>query len=520
MKSEYSIILQTIIDETKLKKQQLPTLMKEIKNEYKLQLGVNIKNNTAESYANQLFKIKNTLKEIDKISLNNQVLAWRKANSAVEREYGATLDSLLAKLSAVDNQAGFSKLEKEFGNLQLEAHALGLTGKSTMDILGAGAKKLIEWGLSSDVVTGVINSFKIMASSVIEVDSAMSKLRKVTDETDLKYKDFLDNANHKAQELGRSVSSLIGQTSNWSKLGYGMNDASKLAEVSSIYSNLGEIDDDQAVSDLVTAMKAFNITASDSINIVDSFTKLGDKFDVTAGSLGDGLRNSASALSLGGTDINKSLALLTGGAEITQNAAELGNALKVGQLRIMGMKSALEELGEESEGLESVNKIQSQILNLTNGQVNIMSKADPSKIKDYYDILESVSKVYNSLKQTEQEDLLETLFGKQRGIQGSAVIQAFQSGQVQKALEVSLNSSGSAYEEQSRWMDSLEAKTQQYGVSLQSLSQTVLSSNFLKILIESGTTLNNVLDGTVQKFGLVSTLLGSAGIAAFVKNYG
>ncbi|MDR7811537.1 phage tail tape measure protein [Lacrimispora sp.] len=149
-----------------------------------------------------------------------------------------------------------------------------------------------------------------------------------------------------------------------------------------------------------------------------------------------------------------------------------------------------------------------------------MNEADPSKFKDYYDILESVSKVYFSLKQTDQADLIETLFGKQRGNHGAAIIQAFQSGQVKKALEASMNSAGTAYEEQSKWIQSIEAKTQQYEASFQSLSQTILNSNFLKFLIDSGTTFNNVLDKTINSFGILSTTLSGAGIAAFIKNYG
>ena len=39
------------------------------------------------------------------------------------------------------------------------------------------------------------------------------------------------------------------------------------------------------------------------------------------------------------------------------------------------MKGKLEELGEESEGLESISKIQTQILNITKGQVNIFDEA-------------------------------------------------------------------------------------------------------------------------------------------------
>lgn len=183
------------------------------------------------------------------------------------------------------------------------------------------------------------------------------------------------------------------------------------------------------------------------------------------------------------------------------------------------MKGALEELGEEYEDLESVSKIQTHILNLTQGQVDIMNEADPTKFKDYYDILEDVSKVYDKLDQTTQADLLETLFGKQRGNQGAAILQAFQSGQIQKALDATMDSAGSAYAEQEKWMDSLEAKTKQFEAAFESLSQTILNSNFLKGIVDSGTDAINIIDSIIDKVGILTPLLSGASIATFVKNF-
>ena len=126
-----------------------------------------------------------------------------------------------------------------------------------------------------------------------------------------------------------------------------MDSSANLAKISSIYSNVGEVDDKTAVSDLVTVMKAYDIQYDDALSIVDKYNKLGNEFATSAKDLGEGMSHAASMMSLGGTDLNKALAMLTGGAEITQSAGELGNALKIGQMRIQGMKGDLEALGEE-----------------------------------------------------------------------------------------------------------------------------------------------------------------------------
>ena len=368
------------------------------------------------------------------------------------------------------------------------------------------------------VLQNGVDITKQMAQAVIDIDTAMTNLYKVTDETSNKYNKFLSNAGKTAKDVGRDISSYITQTSEWAKLGYSMDSSANLAKISSIYSNVGEVDDKTAVSDLVTVMKAYDIQYDDALSIVDKYNKLGNEFATSAKDLGEGMSHAASMMSLGGTDLNKALAMLTGGAEITQSAGELGNALKIGQMRIQGMKGDLEALGEESEGLESVSKIQTHILNLTKGQVNIMDSADPTKFRDYYDILEDVSKVWNQLDQTKRADLLETMFGKNRGNQGAAVIQAFQSGQVQKAYAATLNAEGSAMQEQERWLESIEAKIQQFKASFQNLSNTTLSSDLFKGVIDSGTAFLDILTNILDVGNGIPASLGTIGAVSFFKN--
>lgn len=181
------------------------------------------------------------------------------------------------------------------------------------------------------------------------------------------------------------------------------------------------------------------------------------------------------------------------------------------------MKGELEALGEEYENVESISKIQTQILNQTNGAVNIFDKN--GNFKSTYEILKGISKVWSDISQVDKAALLETIAGKQRGNQISALIQAFQSGQIEKAYEASVNSAGSAMQEQERWMESLEAKTQQLEAAFQSLSSTVFDSDFLKVLVDSGITLTNVLDTVIDKIGVIPTLITGGSITAFIKNF-
>ncbi|WP_342759392.1 phage tail tape measure protein [Kineothrix sedimenti] len=460
--------------------------------------------------------------EMDRVSAMTKFQNYMSNNTKITKDAKNQLLEWIHTIESADDltKDDIRNINTQFKTLDSQMRTTGKLGRSLKDSIASGIGSFATWVSATSIVMGAVNSLRKMSDAVFKVDTAMTNLYKVTDETSIKYNQFLDSANDKAQKLGRSVSSLVEQSANWAKLGFSIDDSAKLAEISSIYANVGEVDDDTAVSDIVTTMKAFNLETSDAITIVDSFNKLGNEFAVTAAGLGDGVSNAASAMALGGMTLEKTLALLTGGAEITQEAGELGNALKVGQMRVMGMKGALEELGEEYEDLESVSKIQTHILNLTQGQVDIMNEADPTKFKDYYDILEDVSEVYDKLDQTTQADLLETLFGKQRGNQGAAILQAFQSGQVQKALDATMASAGSAYAEQEKWMDSLEAKTKQFEAAFESLSQTILNSNFLKGIVDSGTGAINIIDSIIDKVGILTPLLSGIGAVLGAKGLG
>lgn len=450
--------------------------------------------------------------------LTADIQAWAKANPKAAKMYSSQIDDMYLKLRNNTDSKVLGDISTSFATLKSQAKAAGLTTSSFAKSLKDAALQAVGLNGVYDVFQKAVEVGKKMYQNVVEIDTAMTNLYKVTDETSERYNRFMSNSATSAKEIGRSVSSLINQSADWAKLGYSIDEAEQLAKVSSVYANVGEVGDDTAVSDLVTAMKAFNIEASDAITIVDALNELGNNFATSAANLGDGLSRSASSMKLAGTSANETLAMLTGISEITQNAPEAGNALKIFSMRVRGMKGELEELGEEVDSsVDSISKVQTQILNLTNGRINIFD--DNGEFRNYYEIMKDIADIFAELKSVDQANLSEVLFGKQRGNAGAALIQAFQSGQVEKALTAANESAGSAAQEQSRWMESLEAKTGQLKAAWQELSQTTLNSDFLKNSIDSLRTLAEYTTKAIDKFGLLPGVLAGSGIAAFIKNF-
>ena len=454
-------------------------------------------------------KISNSVYELEnsKKQFSNEINVWLSQNSNATKKFGSRIKTIQSQLESC-NETSLDRLKDEFRDITQEATIAGKTGLNFIDTLKQKGKELASYYTISGSFYKIVDTAKQAYQNVANVDSAMTNLYKVTDNTDAEYSDFFQNAKQNAKDLGVTLTDYITATSEWSKLGYDINASSQLAKVSSIYQNVGEVDSETAVKDIVTALKAYNINVDDAISIVDKFNKLGNEFAVSSSSLGEGLKVSASSLAVAGNDINKSLAMLTGGGEITQDIGELGNGLKTISLRLRGMKGELQDIGEEYEDIESVSKIQTQIYNLTEGHTNIFN--DDGSFKDTYDILESISEVYDKLSDTNKADLTEIMFGKNRANQGVAIIQAFQSGQIQKAYQAAQNSAGSAQEEQNKLLDSIEAKTNQLKSSLESLSTTIMDDKVIKFVIDNLTAIISDTDDLIKNITTLPVLLTAA----------
>lgn len=286
---------------------------------------------------------KKTISSLDVITLDNKMSTWLEKNAKASKDFGSRIQYLRERLKGIDITSGdaadqLKQLADEFKHVQQSAIAAGKTGKSFGDILKKTLAAFTGFFTVEAIFDRIVDCLRDMYQAVYDIDTAMVSLMKVTDETSSRYNTFLDDAATSAKELGRSVSSLIEQSATWAKLGYTLDQAEELAKLSSIYANVAEVDDATAVSDMVTAMKAFNIEAEKAVTVIDPLNELGNTFATDAAALGDALSRSASAMNAAGTDMYKTLAMITGGAEITQNASEFGNFLKVASMRLRGKR--------------------------------------------------------------------------------------------------------------------------------------------------------------------------------------
>lgn len=353
-------------------------------------------------------------------ALGNDIDVWLQQNSAAAKTFGARLQEIKAQIQSAD-ATQLQHLKREFQDVTKQAQLAGVAGKTLGDQFKQSLKTVGSYFSAAMLITRAISVMRNMYNEVLKVDTAMTGLRRVTNLTGDQYKQMYSEMTESAKEYGATLDDIINSTASWVRLGFNANTAEKLSEVTAMYQHVTDLDYDTAVTNLITAYKGYQnqlleLNNNDSVKamtqVADVYDKLGNEMPVTAAQVGEGMTKAAGVMEMAGASFEEAAGMITGGGSVTQDFNAFGNALKVSALRVRGMKGELEELGEEvDDNIVSVSKMQTQILNLTNGKVNIFEE-DGKTFRDIYEIYDDIAEIYDELSDTDRSSLLELLAGR------------------------------------------------------------------------------------------------------------
>lgn len=403
------------------------------------------------------------------------------------------------KLTASFNQAG-NAINASAKNMGQASSMLG----SFFSNVKKKSGEILTYFTGANMVYQTVAQIRQGITYVREIDAALTELKKVTDETDETYNRFLQNASKTAGQIGSTVKDFTNATADFARLGYNIEQASDLAKAASVYYNVGDdlADIGEASDSIISTMHGFGIEAENAMNIVDKFNEVGNNFAISSSGIGQALLRSASAMSEAGNTIDESIGLITAANSVVQNPESVGTAMKTLSLRIRGAKVELEDAGEDVDGMaNSVSELQNKLLALTGGKVNIM--LDENTFKNTTEILREMSAVWDDMTDVNRSAALELLGGKRQANVLAAVIKNFKT--VEDVIQTSSNSAGSALKENSKYMDSIQGRVDRFTNSLQTMWMNALNSDAVKIIVDAGNGLINIID----KLGLINTLAGA-----------
>lgn len=481
-------------------------------------------NTYIKSVSNSLYTAQRYLSNNSKITTDPAIYA--RYLEYIER-YQKLLES--GKITQQNGQEYASEASKKFAELKKAVQDAGLE----TDTLAMKFKKLFETNIKSQFASQVINmvqqGLRQIYQNVVNIDSAMTELKKVTNETDNTYDAFLDDAGTRAKNLGTSISDIVTASADFARLGYNLKDAKELADAAVLYQHVGDgissVND--ASESIISTMKAFGVEAKDVTSIVDKFNEVGNNYAISSAGVGSALQRSASALHTAGNTLDQSIGMIVAANDVAQDPESVGNALKVLSLRIRGAKTDLEQMGESTDDVAvSTSKLREQIKALTNvdgkGGFDILTKS--GDFKSTYEIMEGIANVWKEMNDVDKASLLEQVAGKNRANVVSGMLDNWKDAQ--NAAKTAAESAGSATKENETYLDSINGKISQFTAAFEKLSKDVLDSDLIKFFIKLATHIANLADEAVKlvdNIGLIPTAIGGIGAAlgvSLIKNKG
>lgn len=450
-------------------------------------------------------------KELDKIhKLLNE-------NSKMSSEAKAKIKAYYAEIESGNPSMSLDKIHGEILKIYNAEVEAGRAGRTLFDTLKNSGFHQIAAQMAGMVgVYDVINVIKQAASTVTELNTQITELAKVSEQSSKQiYADF-DSYADIAKEVRGTISDTIAATADWSKNGYSIPDAKQLAEISQLYKNVGDgIDIDTANESLISTLKGFQLEADQAEHIVDVFNEVSNNEAISSGGIGEALQRSAASFNAASTSLEKSVSLVTATNSVLQNPEKVGNMWRTVSARLRGSETELKEMGEDTDGLvTSTSKLQALVKGITG--FDIMK--DKDTYKDIYDIVLGIGEKWKDLSDIDRASLLEALAGKQ---QSNALAAALSNIDIlKKSYEEATHAEGSAREENEEYSKSIRASIDLAQAKLEQLANDTLNSNFLKGAIDAGGKLIEVLDGIVKSGNAIPTLLAAIGAGLSLKNIG
>ena len=452
-------------------------------------------------------------KEIDKI---NKIL---RESSAMSSEAKAKIKAYKQELISGNPSASLEKIHGEIMKIVNAEELAGRAGKSFFDTLkNSGFHQIAAQMAGMFGLYDIINIGKQAIGVVTELDSAFTEMRKVSDETTQSLKNYQKTTFDTANDVGTTAMQIQNSTADWQRLGYSLDEASELAKNSNIYKNVGDMNIDEATEHMISSVQAwkseFNDAVTASEEIMNRYNKIGNEFAISSADIGEAMETSAAALKAGGNDLNESIGLITAGNLIQQDASTTASAMKILSLRIRGAKADLDAMGESTDDLsDSTSKMREELKALTG--VDIMK--DENTFKSTAEIIQEMGKNWDKLTDVSKAAALEKLAGKNRASTVSGLIENYET--IGKVIEAAENSENSALEENEKYLESIEGRTQKLTNQLQELASVSIKDDWIKGIISGLTNLLDLVTKLVDKIGIVPTILSGVGIFKGIKTF-
>lgn len=335
---------------------------------------------------------------------SNEMQSYINNNSKAWKKYKTQLEEVRDAYKNVTTEGQKLEVDAKARDLKAKISAEGLTGANIWQDTKRAVNQIAQftgiYGMLQNVVMEIPSK---VVSNVKEINDAQIELAKVaSDASESQLSQYWDQAAESAKKYGATVSDVISSTADWKRLGYSLDGAKELSDMTTLLQRVGDnMTQETSSSGIISALKGFQLEADQAQHIVDVANEVANTQPIDTAGIFEAIERSASSLKAAGNTYEQGVALASAANSVIQNPEKIGTALKTIAMRIRSAETDLEEAGLDTEGMvTSTAKLRKEMLALSG--VDILK--DKDTFKSTYQILDELANKWSDLTDIQQAD--------------------------------------------------------------------------------------------------------------------
>lgn len=418
------------------------------------------------------------------------------------------------------------ELDRQYKSLQNQPKVQN----SFLSTIDAAKFTIVQEGLDL-IQEGVVNTFQTLKS----VEDQVVEITRVFSDANVNMEQFTDDMFTLATSYGRTFEDAGEVVLRFAQAGYDISDSLEMAESTMLALNTAELDVENSTNSLISIMRQWKMETEEFPLLIDKINYAADNYATTSQDLVDGLLRVSSAAKNAGITFDENIGLLTAMQETSgRTGKEIGTALNSlitftqkaqtdGTLEGMGisvfadaaqteLRSVMDIWGDLSEkvksgGTDFVDSLMKQL-----DMTDLMSE----QVAEYAGLTEELAQIQElehqmneqNISDMEKQEIYE--LGKTyRRNYFIALLENFNS--VQEIANDLQNAEGHSMQENSKYMDTLTAKYNQFIGSLRELAQQAGEAGLMDLakgVLDLATNFNYFLKSVGGAKTVLTMLLG------------
>lgn len=447
---------------------------------------------------------------LDASIASNKTLSWLKENSKAAKELGSAFEELAERQKHATTAGELENYNKQYRDLVSTAQAKGLTGKSPFDEFKRAATQIAEFTGMYGILQNVMQDLpREMVQNVTQVDKAMTNLRMATSVSNTEAQNLMNTYSEMGRELKVLGTDVAASSTEWLKQGKSIQEADALTRNSIILSKIGDMSSEDATKTITAAMKSYNLNINEVMGFVDQISAIDMASATDVGGLSQAFNEVAANAKQAGIETKQLLSYAAVIGETTQEGmSSVGTSLnaiisRMGNIKLSRLKDF--ETGEDLSNVETVLK-----------KVGISLRDSSGQFREFDDVLDDTARKWENFDSVTQRAVANAFAGTHHANNFMILMQQYD--QAREYMQIADQSSGESIQKFTAYQESLAGAVEGFKNSVQGLSTSVVSGDFLTGIVDTGTGALGILTQLISSFGTFKSLIASIGSSFLTKN--